>query len=855
LDVASPTSEPRFVDTGAAAPQTPSAPTDVIASRVEPDAVYLQWAPVASPLAPRYHYRVVAVSERGESTPSASVEGHLAERPVIGYEFAFDGGPWGMVPGGLVTELVDADAGPPTLEAGTVTASQGVHATHVSLSLIGARAVPGVERVYRVRATTDYGPGAPSANVAGRRTAGALEVAWERSLDGTTDTFEQIDGTSTILNDTGAPGDGSARWYRAIVSASGVDPVATVAASGWRQPPPDVPGGVTATTELASLVRLSWGPVSGAIGYHVYRDGTRLTTSNGVVATTFDDLTIDGPTSSWEAPAELNASSDDPNAVMLSWAAADRPIGPDARYRVRAVNATGEGPDSAEVTGRRAAPAIVGFEVEVSPADGNATWVSTGQTATTWVHTNPPLAPIAGGTISATRGDHRAFVRLSSTGASVGVAPSVAYRVRGVLAGGAGFTPTSQATEGRRSVGPLQMHWQRSSGTTALGFQPLVEATSASRDDLGAPTNGETRWYRVALSAAGAEGVTVEPVEGWRLAFVSVAVGGQHSCGLARDGRMWCWGGNQSGELGRGTTSEGFELAAPMAGQLRARLLAVDYGITFMVDLTGRLWSFGSGLLGVTVSSSLSPIEVAVTGSTSVTVGESFACANDGSSGVWCWGNGGNLGDGSEASSGVPVRVRTSSVGVLAGATKVSNNMSHACGLMQDGAVRCWGSNGSGQLGVSAPAASLFAAPAVAGLVAWDVAAGDGQTCALTSLGGAQCWGFRFGGHTPVAISNLSDAVQITASYAAFCARRATGGVRCWGLNGSGELGNGTIGGTSSVATDVVGLSGVTHLDGGPASFCVVQDFGIRCWGSNFGGQLGDGTTEDRSTAIDVIFP
>ena len=177
LDIDSLTSQPRFIDADVAAPATPSAPARLTASGVEPDAVYLQWDPVVSPPAPRYHYRVVAASERGESAPSAIVEGHRAERPVTGYELAFDGGSWATAPGGLVTELVDADAGPPTLEAGTVTASQGVHATHVSLSLVGARAVPGVERVYRVRATTDYGPGAPSPNVAGRRMAGALEVA------------------------------------------------------------------------------------------------------------------------------------------------------------------------------------------------------------------------------------------------------------------------------------------------------------------------------------------------------------------------------------------------------------------------------------------------------------------------------------------------------------------------------------------------------------------------------------------------------------------------------------------------------------------------------------------------------
>jgi len=76
--------------------------------------------------------------------------------------------------------------------------------------------------------------------------------------------------------------------------------------------------------------------------------------------------------------------------------------------------------------------------------------------------------------------------------------------------------------------------------------------------------------------------------------------------------------------------------------------------------------------------------------------GQHFACATTGG-GVSCWGyNGsGQLGNGSSVSlSNVPVPVSNLGTAVAVGA-----GIYHACALLSDGSVHCWGSNTYDQLG------------------------------------------------------------------------------------------------------------------------------------------------------------
>jgi alpha-tubulin suppressor-like RCC1 family protein len=152
------------------------------------------------------------------------------------------------------------------------------------------------------------------------------------------------------------------------------------------------------------------------------------------------------------------------------------------------------------------------------------------------------------------------------------------------------------------------------------------------------------------------------------------------------------------------------------------------------------------------------------------------------------------------------------------GVKQVAAGSLHACALLTDGKVRCWGSNTSGQAGQ------------------------DPATDPVKS---------------PVEVAGLSDVKAIAAASSATCALMADGTVSCWGYNGGGQLGRGA--GTDTTphykSAPVTGISGATFLSTGVgAHFCAIVAGGeIRCWGGNDYGQLGNGTTASPGSTTPVV--
>ena len=350
-----------------------------------------------------------------------------------------------------------------------------------------------------------------------------------------------------------------------------------------------------------------------------------------------------------------------------------------------------------------------------------------------------------------------------------------------------------------------------------------------------------------------------------------IVVGRFHTCALTSGGGVQCWGFNELGSLGDGTTTDS---TAPVhVSGLSRGVVALATGRFHTCALTSeggvKCWGFNEvGNVGDgTTTNRTIPVDVSglATGIVDIASGSDHSCALTVGGGVRCWGfnDAGGLGDGTTTHRATPVEVS----GLSARAVALAAGVAHTCALTGAGGIKCWGFNEYGQLGdgtITSRTAPADVSGLSSGVVA--IAAGINHTCALTNGGGIKCWGYNGRGELgdgtnvdrtmPVDVSGLSRGVlAIAAGWQHTCALTSAGAVKCWGNNSSGELGNGTTT-DSATPVEVSGLSsGAIALATGGSGFhnCVgMSAGGIKCWGLNDRGQLGDGTTTNQLTPVEV---
>ena len=344
---------------------------------------------------------------------------------------------------------------------------------------------------------------------------------------------------------------------------------------------------------------------------------------------------------------------------------------------------------------------------------------------------------------------------------------------------------------------------------------------------------------------------------------IAIAAGSGHTCALTSAGGVKCWGF-------AGTTSS--LLPVDVSGLTNSvNAISTGSGDTCAITDGGGAKCLGDnsdGQLGDgTTTSSATPVDVTglTSGVAAIAAGSSHTCAVTSGGGARCWGFNGNgeLGNGTTTSSLTPIDVS----GLTSGVVAIATGNTYSCALTTAGGVKCWGYNGAGKFLGNGSFTNSSTPVAVSGLTSGVAAittgSGSNHTCALTTAGGAKCWGGNGGalgnGTTanspiPVDVSGLtSGVVGIAADGAHSCAVTSGGGAKCWGHNGNGQLGDGSLT-NSSTPVDVSGLgSGVAAIATGSFHSCATMTTGgPKCWGYNGLGQLGDGTTTDSSTPVDV---
>ncbi len=171
----------------------------------------------------------------------------------------------------------------------------------------------------------------------------------------------------------------------------------------------------------------------------------------------------------------------------------------------------------------------------------------------------------------------------------------------------------------------------------------------------------------------------------------------------------------------------------------------------------------------------------------------------------------------------------------------------HMCARDRAGAVRCWGNDQQGQLGVDvADATEGTSTPeVVAGLgTVRELALGSRHTCALDEAGGVACWGDNAYGQAgagegtarvdrPHAVLGMGPIAHLVAAHEATCALGRDGRVWCWGQNRNAQCGITDVRHPVVWAPHEIELArGARQLAAGAGTFCAIGGDGrITCWG------------------------
>jgi len=365
--------------------------------------------------------------------------------------------------------------------------------------------------------------------------------------------------------------------------------------------------------------------------------------------------------------------------------------------------------------------------------------------------------------------------------------------------------------------------------------------------------------------------------------FIKISCGVRHTCALKASGEIMCWGLNSSYQVGyyQGNTVSFFH-ATPVTVVGGYSFSDLDAGgfhncAQLSSDGTISCWGWNQyGTLGIGSSTENRIIPTPVSGEvvfSSIEVGIFMSCgvlASDPTA-TYCFGmnDRGGLGDGTFTNRSAPVQVQGSNA-----FTSLSAGGFHVCGLLGDGTAMCWGQNSDGEVGDCTNEHKKVPTAVQSGNVRFSaLSSGYYHTCGVysTNNDAILCWGsdeYKQLGDNVLELDCTTDIdepgimgaalfpkpVLLSGGGNHFCFLASPGSEpKCWGANTDGQLADGTT--VNSAIPKPIGQSfySIATVFGDSFSCFTKEDGAAWCVGDGNMGQLGNNDTVDSYALVEVV--
>jgi alpha-tubulin suppressor-like RCC1 family protein len=313
----------------------------------------------------------------------------------------------------------------------------------------------------------------------------------------------------------------------------------------------------------------------------------------------------------------------------------------------------------------------------------------------------------------------------------------------------------------------------------------------------------------VALGISSAD--AVGDFEDW----ANVSAGYAHTCGVRKNGKLYCWGDDNKGQIG-------------------------DEDEPIPASVPRRIGTFEDWA--------------------SVSAGDAHTCGVRKNGKLYCWGDdySGQIGDGDTNASPVTAPLR---IGTFEDWGTVSAGHGHTCGARTNGKLYCWGDDSRGQIGDNDDVGAT--APRRIGTFEdWaNVSAGGYHSCGVRKNGKLYCWGWDANGQvgngdqpthrtlTPQRVGTFEDWASTSAGWIHSCGVRKNGKLYCWGNDGEDQVGNGSPAGDVIAPQRLGSYEDWTSASAGGFHSCAIRALKLYCWGLDASGQVGDRNNPDPATA------